>query len=94
MLKPLRIELYIQPNAKQFEVCGLHDRALKIKIPAPATDDKANNCLIKIMAQQFNAPMRCVEIIKGHKSRYKTVVITEFKCIPKWYEDYVKRTTR
>ena len=35
------------PNSSKNEICGLFDNALKVKIKAPAVENKANEELIK-----------------------------------------------
>ena len=36
------LSLYIQPNAKKTEFCGLHGGAMKVRLAAPPVDGKAN----------------------------------------------------
>ncbi len=86
MINIITLNVYVQPNAKQFEVNGMHDGCYKIKIPAPATDDKANEYLCKAIAKIFQVPQKAVVLHKGQKSRYKTLRIHEPKQIPDWYD--------
>jgi len=48
---------------------------LKVYIPAPAVDGKANAALVEVLADHFGVKRRAVEIIKGLKSRHKTIKI-------------------
>ena len=47
----------------------------KVYLTAPPVDGKANECLIKFLADHFGVSKSKVEIIKGLKSRYKTIII-------------------
>lgn len=65
--------LYIQPNARTTEVAGLHGDALKIKVGAPALDDKANRKLIDFLHQWFKLPILDITLKQGARSRRKVV---------------------
>ena len=69
----LILTLYIQPGAKSTEVIGLHGDALKIKLASPPIDGKANKALLQFIAGQFDIPLRQIKLIRGEKSRHKTV---------------------
>ena len=69
----LILTLYIQPGAKSCAVIGLHGDALKIKLASPPIDGKANKALVQFIAAQFDIPVRQIKLIRGEKSRHKTV---------------------
>ena len=46
----ITLTLHIQPGAKKTEFAGLHGDALKIRLAAPPVDGKANEALIKFVA--------------------------------------------
>ncbi len=72
----LRIFVYAQPGAARTAIAGLHDGALKIRIAAPALEDRANAELIRFLAECFAVPKRNVELLRGDKSRTKQFTIT------------------
>ena len=55
---------------------------LKVYLNAPAVDGKANKALVEFLAEHFSVPQSAVEIIKGLKSRYKTININADKTQP------------
>lgn len=65
--------LYIQPNARVTEVVGLHGEALKIKVAAPALDDRANRKLIDFLHQWFKLPILDITLKQGARGRRKVV---------------------
>jgi uncharacterized protein (TIGR00251 family) len=80
----LELYLYIQPQARQEGYDGLHDRCLKFRIAAAATDGKANGKLIKVLAKLFAVPKQSIRIVRGHTSRYKTVRVESPQKLPEW----------
>lgn len=85
----LCLNVYIQPNASKSEIVGQHDGKLKIRIKAPALENKANQELIRFLAKEFKIPKSQIEIIKGQNSRNKTLCIrnSSFKLDHKYLEN-------
>ena len=71
----LSISIHAQPGAKRTETCGLHGDALKIRVAAPALEDRANDALVAFLAAQFGVPKRDVAIVSGKQSREKRLEI-------------------
>jgi uncharacterized protein (TIGR00251 family) len=69
----LTLTLHIQPNARATAVAGRHGDALKIRIAAPAVDDKANAALIDFLHQWFKLPNANIKIKHGARGRRKIV---------------------
>lgn len=69
------IHVYAQPGAKRSEISGFHGDALKIRLASPPIDGRANETLIKYIAQLFKVPLRQVELKQGDKSRHKKIAI-------------------
>ncbi|HET9651782.1 MAG TPA: DUF167 domain-containing protein [Usitatibacter sp.] len=67
----LVLAIHAQPGAKRTEVAGVHGDALKIRVAAPALEDRANAALVEFLAGRFNVPKRNVTLLSGHKSREK-----------------------
>ena len=57
--------VHVQPGARRTEVSGLHGRSLKIRVAAPATEDRANDALVEFVAERFGVPKRCVKLLSG-----------------------------
>jgi uncharacterized protein (TIGR00251 family) len=69
------LDLHVQPGAKRSEFAGRHGERVKIRLAAPAVDNKANEALVDFLAQHYGVPRRSVRIAAGLKSRQKRVVI-------------------
>lgn len=48
---------------------------IKLRINAPAVDNKANEAIIKFLSKHFEVPKKSIEITKGAKSSLKTIFI-------------------
>lgn len=71
------IHIRVVPNASKNEVQGEHDGALKIRLTAPARDGRANKALVQFMAKTTGLPKSRVAIVKGDKSRLKTIQLDQ-----------------
>jgi uncharacterized protein (TIGR00251 family) len=71
----LILKLHVQPNARSTGVSGLHDGALKVRLAAPAVDDKANKLLIDFIGRMLDLPANRVIIASGLHTRKKIVQI-------------------
>ena len=69
------LTLHVQPGAKQTSVAGLHGEALKIRLAAPPVEGKANEALLKFIADFFKVPLRNVTLKQGDQSRHKRVEV-------------------
>jgi uncharacterized protein (TIGR00251 family) len=56
-------------------IAGLHDGALKIKLTAPPVDNAANKMCLKFMAKSLGVAKSNLEIITGHASRHKQILL-------------------
>jgi len=78
----LVLVLHVQPGAKRSEIAGLHGEALKIRLAAPPVEGRANEALLRFIADNFNVPLRQVTLKQGAQSRHKTVLISGSKIDP------------
>ena len=72
----ITLTLHVQPGAKRSGIAGLHGEALKLRLAAPPVEGRANEALLKLIAELFGVPLRQVELKQGGQSRHKVVAIT------------------
>ncbi|MGC1415890.1 MAG: DUF167 domain-containing protein [Candidatus Acidiferrum sp.] len=65
----------VQPRASKNEVAGERAGALKIRLQAPAVENRANEALVEFLAQLLKTPKSAVRILAGERSRTKRVEI-------------------
>jgi uncharacterized protein (TIGR00251 family) len=57
-------------------VCGLLDGMLKVKVSAAPEKGKANQALIKFLAEQLGVKKNAVSIVSGQTSPIKQIQVT------------------
>ena len=72
----LLLTLHIQPGAKKTEIAGCHGDALKIRLAAPPVDGKANEALLRFVADRLHLPKSAVILKSGQTSRHKVVEVS------------------
>jgi len=70
------VKVRVIPNAPENEVVSRIGSVLRVKVSAPAMDEKANLALTKYLAEFFEVSPRTVNILRGAKGREKTVEIS------------------
>lgn len=69
----VRLAVHIIPNAKRTEVVGLHGDALKIRLQAQPIEGRANEALVRFVAEALGLPRTAVVITHGHTAKRKVV---------------------
>ncbi len=65
----------VQPRASKDEIAGEMSGALKVRLRAPAVEDRANEALVEFLAQLLKTPKSAVRILSGDRSRTKRIEI-------------------
>jgi uncharacterized protein len=78
----------VQPRASRNEVAGVMQGALKIRLQAPAVEDRANEALCELLAELLKRPKSAVRILAGERSRTKRIEV--FGVTPAEVEALVK----
>src|ERR1700686_2960775 len=69
------LSVRVQPRASKDEIAGVMEGALKVRLRAPALEDRANEALCEYLAQLLKTPKSAVRILSGHHSRSKRVEV-------------------
>jgi len=75
----VRLAVKLQPRASMNEIGEPLGNELKIKVTAPPVDAAANEALLKLLAEKLDCARNRVELIRGHTSRHKTILLHSFK---------------
>ena len=67
------IKLKVTPGALRSEFVGTYGGELKVRLNAAPVDGKANKELIKFIASIGRCPKDAVKLLRGHKSKHKTI---------------------
>ena len=68
-------KVLVQPRSSRNMLAGLQDDALKIKLTAAPVNNAANRMSIKFLAKALDVPKSSLEIVSGHTSRNKQVLL-------------------
>jgi uncharacterized protein (TIGR00251 family) len=78
----LTLNLHVQPKASKNEWSGLYGDRLKLRIKAPPIDGKANQQLIKFIADEFAVSKTACSLVSGESGREKRVAIISPQRLP------------
>jgi uncharacterized protein (TIGR00251 family) len=65
------LAVHVQPGAGRTEVVGRHGGALKLRVAAPPTGNRANDAVLALVAKEFNLKRADVTVASGASSRTK-----------------------
>jgi uncharacterized protein len=68
-------QVRVQPRASRDEIAGVIAGALKVRLRAPALEDRANAALCEFLAALLKTPKSAVRILGGERSRVKRMEI-------------------
>ncbi|HEX9077213.1 MAG TPA: DUF167 domain-containing protein [Anaerolineae bacterium] len=63
------------PRASKSGIAGIEGDAVKVRVKAPPVEGKANEALVRFLADVLDVSRSQVEIVSGHASRRKVVRI-------------------
>ena len=69
----------LQPRASKNEIGAPPGDAMKIKVTAPPVDAAANQALVEFLAEKLGCSRGKVELLRGHTSRHKTILLHGLK---------------
>lgn len=69
------LAVLVAPRAKKNKIVGAHGERLKIALSAPPVDGKANELLLRFLAETLRISARELSLLHGCTSRQKTVLI-------------------
>ncbi len=75
-MEDIILKVYLQPKSSKNEIVGPYRDGIKVRITAPPIEGKANKALVRFLAKELGTSPSCIEIIKGHHSREKTLRIS------------------
>jgi len=70
-----QILVQAKPNAKQNKIEKISDQVYKVWLKAPSQEGKANQLLIKLLADYFNISPSQITIKTGKTSKTKVIIM-------------------
>lgn len=72
------LSVKVQPRAAKNKIGEVQGNELKIHVTAPPVDSAANEALVELLAKTLDCGRNRIEMIRGHKSRHKTLKLHGF----------------
>ncbi|TET41162.1 MAG: DUF167 domain-containing protein [Dehalococcoidia bacterium] len=72
----MKIEVKVKPNSKTEEVSQEGD-SLMVKVKQPPKEGRANQAVIRLLAQHFGVPQSQVTILSGLRNKNKIIEVLE-----------------
>lgn len=70
----MKVNILIKPNSTKGPLVELQpDGSLVVFVEEVPEKGKANDALIKVMADHLDLPKSCIKIVKGNTSRHKII---------------------
>jgi hypothetical protein len=70
-----RLTLRVSPGAARSVVVGRHGSGWKVRVAAAPEDGKANDAVVRLLADTLDLAARDVQIVSGGSSRDKIVAL-------------------
>ena len=70
-----RLRLRVSPGAGRSAVVGRHGDGWKVRVTAPPEDGRANEAVLRLLADVLSLPRRSLSLVSGHSARDKIVVL-------------------
>jgi uncharacterized protein (TIGR00251 family) len=67
------LDVLVSPRASRDRIMGVHDERLKIQLAAPPVEGKANEALVRFLAETLGVSRAQVDIVGGPANKRKTV---------------------
>jgi uncharacterized protein len=71
-----RLRLRVAPGAARAGIVGRHGEAWKVRVAAPAEAGRANDAVVRLLAEALSLPRKAVTLVSGHGARDKIVELS------------------
>ena len=68
-----RLRLRVSPGADRAEIVGRHGGSWKVRVTAPPERGRANDAVVRLVAERVSLPRERVAVVAGHAARDKIV---------------------
>ena len=68
-----RVRVRVSPGARRGGVAGRVGEVWKLRVTAPAEGGRANDAVVRLLADTMEVPRRSISLVSGHAARDKVV---------------------
>ena len=87
-----RLRLRVSPGARRSGIVGRYGEAWKVRVTAAAEDGRANDAVLRLLAETLEVPRESVTLVSGHGTRDKVVELAALA--PELADERLERSTR
>lgn len=69
------LSVRVKPRARSNSIEGIRNGAVLLSVTAAPSDGEANRAVIKTLARELGLAGSTLQLVRGHKSREKTVAV-------------------
>jgi uncharacterized protein (TIGR00251 family) len=73
MAAEVSLRVRVTPRSSRDEVVGWKEGVLWVRVQAPPVGGRANQALVRLLAEALGVSRGEVEVVRGHRGREKTV---------------------
>ena len=74
-----RVRLRVSPGSSRAEIVGRYADGWKVRVTAPPEDGRANEAVLRLLADALSVPRKAVTLVSGHTGRDKIVLLDGVK---------------
>jgi uncharacterized protein (TIGR00251 family) len=71
-----RLRVRVSPGAGRAEIVGRHGEGWKVRVTAAPEQGRANDAVVRLLAETLSMPRNAVTLVSGHGARDKIVELT------------------
>jgi uncharacterized protein (TIGR00251 family) len=71
----VRVSVRLTPRAARNEIVGFEGETLRVRVTAPPLEGRANEALVRLLAERLGTSRGAVEVVSGHTARQKVVAV-------------------
>ena len=71
-----RVKLRVSPGAGRAQIVGRHGDAWKVRVTAAPEQGRANDAVLRLLADALGVPRDAIVLVSGHGARDKIVELT------------------
>ena len=72
---PTTIRIHLTPRSARDEVLGWEGDVLRARVTAPPVEGRANEALLRLLAEALGVSKSSLRIVRGQRSREKLVAV-------------------
>ena len=73
MTASTRLRLRVSPGSGRAEIVGRHGDAWKVRVTEPPERGRANDAVLRLLADALSVPRDALTLVSGHGGRHKIV---------------------